>query len=480
MTDVAEGSQPRRIAGRSVAVIGLGVAGSGCARGLLRSNARVKVFDRSDGPEMQERAAELRALGAEVHLGGEPDLDGVDLLVVSPGVPPTAGGIQQAQSRGVPVWGELELAWRLRDPGGAPWLCVTGTNGKTTTTLMLEAMLRADGHATDAVGNIGSSIVDAVAPGTRYDVLAVEVSALQMPFVHTVSPFAAACLNLAPDHGDYFGSFDEYSAAKARVFDRAQVVGVFNADDPATEQMLAQAQVGRACRRVGFTLGVPGQSMLGVDAGALSDRAFGSDTANGVVELAQVSDVVPPGAHNVANALGAAALARAFGVAAASVREGLRSYTPARHRIARVAVSGGVEYVDDSKATNGHAAMASLRAFDSVVWIAGGLAKGQTFDDLVGAVADRLKAVVLLGADRNLIAEAVARHAPQVRVIDVDATDTGAMSAVVKAAAGAARPGDTVLLAPGCASWDMFADYSARGDAFAAAVRALPSHGDRN
>ncbi len=190
-------------------------------------------------------------------------------------------------------------------------------------------------------------------------------------------------------------------------------------------------------------------------------------------ELAEVADVKPAAPHNIANALAAAALARAYGVPASAVREGLRNFTPDAHRIAHVADVDGVAYVDDSKATNTHAAQASLAAYDSVVWIAGGLAKGATFDELVAGAAQRLRGAVLIGRDRALIREALARHAPEVPVVDLERTDTGAMLQAVQEARRLARPGDTVLLAPACASMDMFANYNKRGDAFAQAVREL-------
>ncbi len=190
-------------------------------------------------------------------------------------------------------------------------------------------------------------------------------------------------------------------------------------------------------------------------------------------ELAEVADVKPAAPHNIANALAAAALARAYGVPAGAVRDGLRAFTPDAHRIAHVADLDGVAYVDDSKATNTHAAQASLAAYDSVVWIAGGLAKGATFDELVADAAKRLRGAVLIGRDRELIREALARHAPEVPVVDLGRTDTGAMLEAVQEARRLARPGDTVLLAPACASMDMFANYNKRGDAFAQAVREL-------
>jgi len=204
------------------------------------------------------------------------------------------------------------------------------------------------------------------------------------------------------------------------------------------------------------------------------DRAFIPNREREAQELALVSDVRPAAPHNVANAVAAAALARAYGVTASAVRDGLRGSEPAEHRISTVGSVGGVQFVDDSKATNAHAAMTSLRAYPSVVWIAGGLAKGQDFDDLVVGARDRLRAVVLLGHDRAVLAGALARHAPNVPVSEVTKGETGAMEEVVARAMASALPGDTVLLAPGCASWDMFRDYADRGRQFAAAVRALP------
>jgi UDP-N-acetylmuramoylalanine--D-glutamate ligase len=366
----------------------------------------------------------------------------------------------------------VELAWRLRDPvRAAPWLAITGTNGKTTAVGMLAAMLSAAGLRARAVGNVGTPVLEAVMDPEPSDVLAVELSSFQLHWTHSVSARAAAVLNVAEDHLDWHGSMQAYTADKARVYQRAQVACVYNADAPVTEQMVRDADVVEGCRAVGFTLGVPAVGMLGVVDGALADRAFVAERQSSAAELGTVADVTPQGPHNVANALAAAALARAHGVPPAAVRAGLRGFQPGGHRIVNVATIDGVAYVDDSKATNPHAAAASLRAFDSVVWVAGGLAKGATFDDLVTQVRARLRAVVLIGRDRGLIAAALARHAPEVPVFEVDATETEVMDRVVRVAADVARPGDAVLLAPGCASMDQFADYAARGDAYAAAVR---------
>ena len=469
--------------GVRVAVAGIGIAGFAAADALLALGARVVAFDAAQGDAQQERAKVLEILGAEVRLGdGESLPADIDVLVVSPGLSPLAPVIAAAQAAGVPVWGELELAWRLRPTtGAAPWLVVTGTNGKTTTTLMLAAMLRAAGLRTVAAGNIGVSMVEVVmaeaTPEGALDAIAVEVGAPQLPFLHTMSPQASVCLNIAEDHVDLFGSFEAYVAAKARIYERTQVAAVYNVADAATLRMVEDADVVEGCRAIGFTLGIPDISMLGVVEDLLVDRAFVPERHAAAQELATVADVRPPAPHNVANALAAAALARAHGVPASAVRDGLRSFEPAGHRIADVATIEGVRYVDDSKATNCHAAQTSLMAYDRVVWIAGGMAKGQQFDELVQAAADHVVGVVLLGVDRQVIADAIARHAPDLPIVEVSRTDTGAMAQVVAAAAAMAGPGDTVLLAPGCASWDMFRDYAQRGDMFAESVRSLVQEG---
>ncbi len=455
-------------------VAGIGVAGFACADQLIHLGARVTVVDAADGERQRERADILGVVGATVRLGDADTLpDGVDVLIVSPGLPPSAPIIAAAVARDVPVWGELELAWRLRGENPAAWLFVTGTNGKTTTTLMLESILRAAGLRTASVGNIGVSLVDAVMDPIGCDVFAVEVGAPQLPFLYSASPVASVCLNLAPDHVDLFGSFEAYRDAKARIYRNTQIAAVYNVLDPETERMVEEAEVVEGCRAIGFTLGVPGRSMLGVVDDLLVDRAFIENRADAALELGSVELVKPFAPHNVANALAAAALARAYGVPARAIAEGLEQFQAAGHRIATVAQHEGIRWVDDSKATNCHAAQTSLLAYESVVWIAGGMAKGQEFDELVRLTANRMRGVVLLGVDRDKIREALMRHAPNVPIVEVPRTDTGAMDDVVVAAAAMASDGDTVLLAPGCASWDMFGDYAHRGDAFADSIQRL-------
>jgi UDP-N-acetylmuramoylalanine--D-glutamate ligase len=463
-----------------VVVLGIGVSGFAAADSLLHLGAHVTVLAEGAGDAQREKADLLEVLGATVRIGPGATAalpTDADLVVTSPGLPPTAPALVAAGRGGVPVWGEVELAWRLRDPEHpGEWLCVTGTNGKTTTVQMLEAVVRASGLVGVACGNVGLAAVEAVMDPTPYAVYAVELSSFQLHYTHSLSPWAAAVLNVAEDHLDWYSgphAMADYAADKGRVYERVRSACVYNVADPLTERLVRAADVVEGARAVGFTLGTPEPSMVGVVDDVLADRAFLEDRRHSALELCTVADLASPAPHFVANALAAAALARSVGVPPAAVRDGLRSFTPGGHRIADLGTVAGVRYVDDSKATNPAAATSSLQAYEPVVWVAGGLAKGARFDDLVSAVGHRLRGVVLLGRDRAVIAEALARHAPDVPVIEVVAGETGVMDRVVEAGAQLAQPGDTVLLAPGCASMDMFANYGARGDAFAESVRRL-------
>ena len=478
----------------TVVVAGLAASGYAAADGLLELGARVIVLDEADTPSNAEKAAILQVLDASVRLGpGATSVlpEDVDLVIASPGWTPRSALLSQARRRGIPVWGEVELAWRMMQPDRVvPWLAVTGTNGKTTTVNMLESMLVAAGLTTSAVGNVGRPIVEAILDDVDYDVLAVELSSFQLHSTNSLRLHSAAVLNLHADHLEWYAdpaSWDSdapdamaaYAADKARIFDRVTHSCIYNVADEATMRMVENAEVTEGARAIGFILGTPSVSMLGVVDDMLVDRAFIAQRRDSAMEIANVSDVRPFAPHNVENALAAAALARSFGVPATAVRDGLRRLELGDHRIQTVAEHDGVRWVDDSKATNPHAAASSLRAFDSVVWVAGGQAKGTTFDDLVQTYADKLRGVVLLGVDRQVIADALTRHAPHVPVTMIDSTDTGAMVQAVTAARGYAVPGDVVLLAPGCASKDMYTGYDARGVAFSSAVRAITGADER-
>jgi UDP-N-acetylmuramoylalanine--D-glutamate ligase len=459
-----------------VLVAGIGVSGFAAADALLHLGASVTVVDAKDGPGERDRAGLLETLGAHVRLG--PDAPravpaGIQLVVTSPGWPPAAPLLAGAAAAGVPIWGEVELAWRLRADPAPPWLVITGTNGKTTAVRMLASMLTAAGLRAPAAGNVGTPLLEVVTAEPAPDVLAVELSSFQLHWSSSIRAHSAAVLNVAPDHLDWHGSIEDYAAAKGKAYQGSRIACVYNVADPATEALVRAAEVEPGCRAIGFTLGLPAPGMVGIVDDYLVDRAFVAERATAAAELATRADVVPAAPHNLANALAAAALARAFGVSPRAVRDGLRAFRPEPHRIALVATVAGVDYVDDSKATNPHAAAASIQAYDRVVWIAGGLAKGASFDELVSTAKDRLRAVILIGADRAAIADALARHAPDVPVVTVARTDTEVMDEVVAQAGRLARPGDTVLLAPAAASMDIFANYGVRGDRFAAAVARL-------
>jgi UDP-N-acetylmuramoylalanine--D-glutamate ligase len=476
---------PNVLPGRRVLVAGARVTGSAVIAALAPLGAAVTVCD--DNPVvLQGDPAALTTADAAARITD------FDVVIASPGFSPTTPLLAAAAAAGVPIWGDVELAWRLDGSGryGPPrrWLVVTGTNGKTTTTSMLHGMLLAGGRRSVLCGNIGNPVLDML--DQPAELLAVELSSFQLHWAPSLRPEAGAVLNVAEDHLDWHGTFAHYATAKARALNgRVAICGV---DDPVAARLLADAA---APVRVGFRLGEPAPGELGVRDGMLLDRAFA--TAGKALSLASASSIPVPGPVGVLDALGAAALARAVDVPAGAIAEALSAFHVAPHRAQLVAVVDGVAYVDDSKATNPHAAQASIAAYPRVIWVAGGLLKGASVDEMVRQVGNRLVAAVLVGRDRAVVANALSRHAPDVPVVEVttgddavvqgardtevsDVTDVAGvtsslgervMAQVVDAARRLARPGDTVLLAPAGASFDQFSGYAHRGDAFAAAVR---------
>ena len=507
MTDISESDAAGRLAGLTswdadwrglrVVVAGIGASGFSAADTLVELGAAVVVVDGSDSEDNRAKADTLRIVGVrEVLLGAEsttgvPLVDGQapELIIASPGWSPAQPLLAAAAGAGIPIWGDVELAWRVRIREGRPtaeWLTITGTNGKTTTVGLTESMLLAAGKRAVAAGNVGTPILDVIRDPQGFDFLAVELSSFQLHWSESISALASVCLNIAEDHVDWHGSYEAYAAAKAKIYDRTRIACIYNAEQHETEVMVEEADVIEGCRAVGFTTGTPAVSMMGVVEDLLVDRAFIEQRRDSAAELASVrelGDVVPR--HLVANALAAAALVRAAGIPPAAVREGIRTYSPGAHRIEAIASAGGVLWINDSKATNPHAASASLAAFTSVVWIAGGLSKGVAYDDLVRTHAARLRAVVLIGTGSTALQEALHRHAPDVPIISWHTSHTGnghpegggegaqVMEWAVSEAARFAGEGDTVLLAPAAASMDQFSSYAHRGDAFATAVRAL-------
>ncbi|TDN93188.1 UDP-N-acetylmuramoyl-L-alanine--D-glutamate ligase [Microbacterium sp. BK668] len=475
--------------GLRAVVLGMSVTGFSVADTLAELGADVLVVTEKADEEYERL---LPVIGARLWTGR---LDAVpaelpdfrpDVVIASPGFAPSHPVITWIRESGIALWGDVELAWRVRDKvvraDGRPadWILITGTNGKTTTTRLAATMLVAGGLKAAPVGNIGTPVLDAVRDPEGFDALVVELSSHQLWYLglqtgpDPVSPHAAVCLNLADDHLEWHGSFEAYRDAKAHVYDNTRVACVYNKADAATQRMVEDADVIEGARAIGFDLGVPGPSDFGVVEGILVDRAFHEERRTSALELTTIAELRDQGLaapHVVANILAAAALARSLDVEPGAIRDALRSFRLDPHRIEVVAVAEGVTWVDDSKATNPHAAASSLAAFPGAVWVVGGLLKGVDVSSLVRERGIRSKAAIVIGVDRAHVLEAFGRHAPEVPVFEVDADETeDVMARVVELAAGIARDGDVVLLAPAAASFDQFSSYADRGSRFAAAV----------
>jgi UDP-N-acetylmuramoylalanine--D-glutamate ligase len=477
--------------GLRVAVLGLSMTGFAAADTLAELGAEVLVVTESADPEYERL---LPVIGASLHVGA---LDAVpdeleafapEVVVASPGFAPHHPVIRWTQGEGIALWGDVELAWRVRDKvvraDGSPadWVLVTGTNGKTTTTRLAATMIAAGGKRVAPCGNIGVPVLDAVRDPGGFDVLVVELSSHQLWYLGLqtggpapLSPWASVCLNLADDHLEWHGSAEAYRAAKAVVYENTRIACVYNKADAATRRMVEEAEVVEGARAIGFDLGIPGPSDLGVVEGILVDRAFLEDRRTSALELTTLEDLAAHGLaapHIVANILAAAALARSLDIEPRAIRTALEDFRLDPHRIEIVAVAAGVTWVDDSKATNPHAAASSLAAYPGAVWVVGGLLKGVDISALVADRGPSAKAAIVIGVEREDIVAAFARHAPAVPVFEVDHGETeDVMARVVELASGIAQDGDVVLLAPAAASFDQFASYSDRGRRFAEAVR---------
>ncbi|AWB86288.1 UDP-N-acetylmuramoyl-L-alanine--D-glutamate ligase [Mycetocola zhujimingii] len=472
--------------GLRVAVLGLGVTGFAAADTLAELGADVLVLAPVG---TDERAGLVDVIGARLvqtdltEVPNELEAHRPEVVIVSPGFHPDHPLLEWAGASGIPVWGDIELAWRVRDKVGTPaeWLLVTGTNGKTTTVQLAAAMLAQAGLRVAPCGNIGVPVLDAVRDPQGFDVFVVELSSYQLHYLagqagpDFVTPYSSACLNIAMDHIDWHGSFEAYVAAKGHVYDRTRVACVYNKSDRRTEALVREAEVEEGARAIGFDLGVPGPSDFGIVDGIVVDRAFLEERFSSALEITTVDDLAAAGLaapHIVQNVLAASALARSFGVTPAQVREALINFRLDAHRIQPVLTSGEISWVNDSKATNPHAAEASLGAYPSVVWILGGLLKGVDVSDLVARHSDRLRGAVIIGKDRSAVLGAFERHAPHVPLLEVDADNTeDVMPRAVELASELAVAGDVVLLAPAAASMDQFTDYAERGRLFADAVR---------
>jgi len=455
---------PINFSGQRILILGAGVTGLVVARSLSKRGALISIADD------QISAVE----GFDVGPSKSFDVKNFDAIMVSPGWKPDHPLISGANSAGVKLLNEIDLAWSFR-ADLAPkqrWIALTGTNGKTSTVELTAAMLREGGISAVACGNVGTTVLESVESAENYEVLVLELSSFQLHWLREATFVAVAILNIAPDHVDWHGDFESYAAAKLSILDRAST-GIFNADDPEVLTRSAHWQG----RKVFFSLDTPAPGEMGVVEELLVDRAFVADPQEAAM-IAEVLEVVPTVPHSVSNALAAAGLARAVGVDHESIRRAIKKFKPGRHRIETVLVKDEITWIDDSKATNPHAAAASLLGALSAIWIAGGLAKGAQMDKLVERCKSRIKAAILIGSDRELIATELRRQVPNVEIIYIEAgsayvkggANNSLMEAVVSAARSRAIAGDTVLLAPACASMDQFISYADRGDRFAAAV----------
>jgi UDP-N-acetylmuramoylalanine--D-glutamate ligase len=438
---------------RVVLVFGAGVTGKSTVEFLNSMGARTLVVDE-------------RGTG-----GAKPDLVGIELdqvavAIVSPGWRIDHPLIERVRSAGIELISEIDLAWRVRAEKNPAqrWIGLTGTNGKTTTVQMTAAILLAEGINAVACGNVGDPVIEAVV-NEAHEILVLELSSFQLAWSHELMLEAAALLNIAEDHLDWHGSFEGYLESKFKIAKLANLL-VANKDDQNLHQRLGQVST----RMITYTLGTPAPHEIGLVENLAVDRAFVSDEAEVLFELGDLTNPVP---HNVSNAMAAAALARAVGVSAQSVTKALREFQIDHHRLETVLEIDGIKWIDDSKATNPHAALAAIRSQLSVIWIAGGLSKGADMNELIAGAANRIRSAILIGTDAPIIAAALGKHAPDIEVSLVSSELTGLnlMREVVRLAKSVARPGDSVLLAPACASMDQFENYAQRGDLFAQAVR---------
>jgi len=455
-----------------VLVLGGGVTGRSVAQVLRNMDAEISVYDENESSEFNFQRASLN------------DVSSVNwaAAVVSPGWRPSHPIIADLRNREIPLLNEIDLAWEIKQQvaPAQKWLAVTGTNGKTSTVELTESILKAAGISAFACGNVGTPVIDAVISEQKYDYLVLELSSFQLHWAESAEFMAGSILNIALDHIDWHGSFAEYAKAKLDLLSRS-VTAILNGDD---------ANVVEGCthwqgRKVFYTLQTPKPGEIGLVEDLLVDRAFVVDPMEAAM-FCELNEVQPTAPHSVSNALAAAGLARAIGIDHEVIREAIKAFRPGRHRIETVLEQNGIRWIDDSKATNPHAAQASLMSEFSVVWIAGGLATGAEMSDLIAQVGSRLRAVILIGTDRELIAHEMQSKFPNVTLVRVDpepghdrsSADNDFMNQIVTEAKKLAQNGDAVLLAPACASMDQFLSYGDRGDRFAKSVREIVGKND--
>lgn len=426
--------------GKRALILGGGVTGSAVAKFLLAKGAIVKVADEKETEFETHNIADLENLD-------------FDFAVVSPGWKPSHPLVMALQNRGIEITNEIDLAWQNR-PVGQKWFAITGTNGKTSTTELASAMI----SNSIACGNVGKTVIESISGG--FSNLVVELSSFQIHWMREAKFEAVAILNIADDHTDWHGSFTNYAADKIKLLAHAEI-GILNGEDG----LVVKSSQSWPGKKIFFSLETPDAGELGLVEELLVDRAFVPDPMEAGL-IAELTEVIPTVPHNVSNALAAAGLARAAGEELSDIRTAIKNFRPGRHRIEVVLEKNGISWVNDSKATNPHAALASILACNSAIWIAGGLAKGASMVELVERAKSRIKHALLIGTDRELIATELRKYNVPFEMID----DIDVMAKVISRAKEIASEGDTVLLAPACASMDQFKSYADRGEQFVTQV----------
>ncbi len=447
----------------TVLVTGAGISGVGIARLLADLNVDVLIADANE--TARDRAMEVADVAGIHPDQAMAELSRFSCVVTSPGWRPDTPLLQAAQAAGLEVLGDVELCYRLDRASvfGPPrtWMVVTGTNGKTTTTSMLASIMQHAGYQAEAVGNIGVSVAEAISAPQRIDVLVAELSSFQLHWSSQLVPDVGVLLNLAEDHIDWHGSMAAYAAAKAKVL--AAPLAIAGLDDALTQRYVTTPIMG-------FTMHPPQAGQVGMTDGMIVDNLHGTPR-----NIVPVAGLEPPGPAGIYDALAATAAAVALvpDLQPSVIAQALQSFKVAGHRGQQVAEARGIVAIDNSKATNPHAADSALAGYDSVIWVAGGQLKGAEVDDLIAHHAHRLKAVALMGVDRNIIRESVEKHAPGVPIFVTDDTDPqSAMDAVCAWAVTQASSGDAIVLAPAAASLDMYTGMGQRGVLFAESVSA--------
>ena len=453
-------------------VLGGGVTGRSVAKVLSNLGADVYIYDESESSAFEFSRVSVAEL-SDINWAA---------AVVSPGWRPVHPVIADLRNREIPLLNEIDVAWEIKQQVAPEqkWLAVTGTNGKTTTVELTESIFKAAGLNAFACGNVGTPAIDAVTSEQIYDYLILELSSFQLHWSETAEFVASSILNIALDHIDWHGSFSEYANSKLDLLSRS-ATAILNGDDAA---VVEGSQHWRG-RKVFYTLQTPKPGEIGLVEDLLVDRAFVVDPLEAAM-FCELGEVKPTAPHSVSNALAAAGLARAMGIDHEVIRGAIAKFRPGRHRIELVLEQDGIRWIDDSKATNPHAAQASVMSELSVVWIAGGLAKGAEMTDLIAHVGSRLRGVVLIGTDRELIAHELQTNFPNVSIVRVDPKPghdrsspvNDFMDQIVAEAKGLAQEGDAVVLAPACASMDQFLSYGDRGDRFAKSVREIVGKDD--